>query len=133
LDQPSHSSSREVRAPVHGRGGFAQLLISVKALLDMTHQQCLGFVMVTVGMVVGMVALKATRKRTSPIRSRILPLPILIKKNPVFWWQNLSLSEGLLTTPVNRVESEFSPVFQPRETPLFSTSDELLQCLHHAS
>jgi len=59
-------------------------LISVKALLDMTHQQCPRFVMVTVGMVVGMAALKVTGKRTSPVRSWILPLPILIKEDPAF-------------------------------------------------
>ena len=71
------------------------LEISVKALLDMTHQHCPGFIMVTVGMVVGMVSLKATGKRMSPVRSRILPLSILIMKDPALWWQNLSLSEGL--------------------------------------
>ena len=43
-------------------------MISVKALLDMTHQQCPGFVMVTVGMVVGMVLLQVLEKRTSPVR-----------------------------------------------------------------
>jgi len=53
----------------------------------MMHQQCPEFVMVTVGMVVDMVSLKVTRKRTSPVRSRILPSPILLKgviamKNP---------------------------------------------------
>jgi len=53
------------------------LEISVKALLDMTHQQCPGFVMVTAGMMVGMVSLKATGKRMSPVRSQILPSPIL--------------------------------------------------------
>ena len=108
-------------------------MTSVKALLDMTHQQCPGFVMITVGMVVGMVALKAIGKRTSPVRSQILPLPILIKKDPALWWQNLPLSEGLRPTPVGRVESECSRTFRPRETPLYSTSDELLQCLCHAS
>ena len=36
--------------------------------------------MVTVGMVVGMVALKAIGKRTLPVRSRILPSPILLKE-----------------------------------------------------
>ena len=53
----------------------------------MTHQQCPGFVMVIVGMVVGMMTLKATGKRTLLARSRILPSPILLKevteaKNP---------------------------------------------------
>jgi len=48
----------------------------------MTHQHCLGFIKITVGMVVGMVvvgmvSLEATWKRMSPIRSRILPSPIL--------------------------------------------------------
>jgi len=84
LDQLTRSSSLEVRAPVYGRGGFARLMTSVKALLDMTHQQSPGFVMVTVGMVVGMVPLKATGKRISPVRSRILPLAILIKEDPAF-------------------------------------------------
>ena len=68
-------------------------MIPVKALLDMTHQQCPVFVMVTVGMVVGMVPLKATGKRISPVRSRILPLAILIKEDPAFWWQNLPTSK----------------------------------------
>ena len=67
-----------------------------------------------------------------PVRSRILPLPILIKEDPGLWWQNLLLSEGLRPTPVGRVESECSSVFWPRETPLFLVSDELLQCSHHA-
>jgi len=89
--------------------------------------------MVTVGMVVGIAALKATGKRTSTVRSRIPPLTILIKEDLALWWQNLPLSEGLRPTLVGRVESECSPAFQPREIPLFSTSDELRQCLHHAS
>ena len=60
-----------------------QLLVPVKTLLDMMHQQCPGFVTVTVGMV----SLKAKGKRMSPVRSRILPSPILLKevtatKNP---------------------------------------------------
>ena len=66
---------------------------------------------------VGMSPFKATGKRTSPVRSRILPLPILIKEDLAFWWQNLSLSEGLRPTPVGQVESECSPAFRPRETP----------------
>ena len=81
--------------------GYQQLVraleISVKALLDMTHQQCSGFVMVTVGIVVGMILLQVTGKRTSPVRSRILPSPILSPevtsmKNPCslddfLWWR----------------------------------------------
>ena len=89
--------------------------------------------MITVGMVVGMVSLEATGKRMSPLRSRILLLPILIKEDPSFWWQNLLLSQGLRPTLVGWVESECSFAFQPREIPLFLVSDELLQCLHHAS
>ena len=103
LDQPTRSSTQEIRAPVHWRGGFAPLLIPVKALLDMTHKQCPWFIMVTVGMVVGMAALKVTGKKTSLVRSQIFPLSILIKKDSAFRWQNLPLSEGLRPTPVGRV------------------------------
>jgi len=108
----------------------------------MTHQHCPRFIMVTMGMVVGMVSLEATRKRMSPVRSRILPSPILPLEWHrwkihthwmTFWWWGCSLSEGLRPTPVGRVESECSSAFRPRETPLLSVSDELLQCLHHAS
>jgi len=68
-------STRGIKAPIHGRGGFARLMTSVKALLDMMHQQCSEFVMVTVslvvgmvlGMVVGMVLLLVTGKRMSPV------------------------------------------------------------------
>ena len=113
----------------------------VKALLDMTYQQCPGFVMVTVSMVVGMVLLQVTGKRTSPVRSQILPSSILLpevtsRKNACslddFLVVEMFINEGLWPTPVGRVESKCS-AFRPRETPLLSISDELLQCLHHAS
>ena len=140
------ASIRGIKTLVHGREGFARLMTSVKVLLDMTHQQCPGFVMVTVsmmvGMVVGMVLLQVTGKMTSPVRSRILPSPILrpevtSTKNPCalddFLVVEIFINEGLRLTPVGRVESEGSAAFRPRETPLFSVSGELLRCLHHAS
>ena len=48
-------STGEIKAPVHGRGGFVQLMTSVKTLLDMMHRHCPGFVMVIVGMAVDIV------------------------------------------------------------------------------
>jgi len=54
-----------------------------------------GFIMVTVGMVAGKVLLQVTGKRTSPVRSQILPSPILPQKWHrrkihvhwmTFWW-----------------------------------------------
>ena len=98
--------------------------------------------MVTVSMVVGMVLLQVTRKRTSPVRSQILPSPILLsevtsRKNPYslddFLVVEVYINEGLRATPVGRVESDCSSAFRPRETPLFSVNDEFFQCLHHAS
>ena len=97
--------------------------------------------MVTVGIVVGMVFLQVTRKRTSPVRSRILPSLILppevtSTKNSCsldnFLVVEMFINEGLWPTPVGQVESECSSEFRPQEAPLFLVSDELLRCLRHA-
>ena len=72
----------------------------------------------------------------------ILPSPILssevtsTKKScslDDFLVVEMFINEGSWPTPVGRVESEGSATFRPRETPLFSVSNELLRCLHYAS
>ena len=71
----------------------------------------------------------------------ILPSPILLpevisRKNPCslddFLVVEMFINKGLQLKPVGQVKSECSSAFRPRETPLFSVSNELLQCLHHA-
>jgi len=94
LDQPAYLSTQKIRAPIHGRGGSTRLLGPIEALLGMTHQQYPGFTMVTVGMVVGIVAFKAIGKRMLPVRSRILPSPILLKE--VTWTKNPCSSDAFL-------------------------------------
>ena len=102
-------------------------MTSVKTLLDIMHRHCPGFVMVTVGMVVdmvvGVVLLQVTGKRTSPVRSvrsQILPSPILppevtSTKNSCslddFLVVEMFINEGSWPTPVGRVESKSSAAF----------------------
>jgi len=105
-----------------------------------------GPAMVTVGMavdmVVGMVLLQVTGKRTSPVRPRILPSPVLPQKwhrgqSPYslddFLVVEMFINEGSWPTSVGQVESEGPAAFRSQETPLFLVNDGFFRCLRHAS
>ena len=139
FDQPAYLSTWELRLTVHGRRGSTQLLIL--ALLDMTHQPCPGFLIITVAMVVGMAALKVTGKRKSPVRSQILPSPILFKevtatKNPcsldAFLVVEMLIKRRITAHTRWSGGIRLFPCISTSRNTLVSVSDELLQCSHHA-
>ena len=77
-----------------------------------------------------------TSKVSNPPFTNLTPRSDIDEKPMLIRWLlvvEMFINEGSWRTPVGQVESEYFFAFWPRETPLFSVINELLQCLNHAS